>query len=329
MAVIYMSLKGSLTSGGPTVAAARLASGFASRGHNVIYDKPNRADVCLCIIESGKVLRQVDRKKTRVCVRLDGAYFKNYWHSKTPDRQWRSDMDSLHAAIKRDVGLADCMVYQSEFSKRMIDAEIAERKSNFAIIHNGIDTKLFSPKKRKDDFINLFHHGVIRNAYIMEALLSIYKNVSLNNKVRLVIVGSLDAECRKIYEQNKSDTNIRYLGPIQNSKLSTVFELADIGIYPRQGSSCDNAVIEALSSGVPVVLPKFSGNSELISDGVHGCAVESNNWDYGDSYYKRCSDGVVKILGDLDNFKKNARLHAEKELNIGKMISSYLKAMGI
>ena len=126
MARIYMNLQGSLTSGGPTVAAARLAQGFSKCGHQVIYGGPQSADVCLCIIESGKTLRKVNRSRTKIAVRLDGAYYKGYWHSKTPDRMWRKDMDALHNSIKRDVKNVDHMIYQSLFSKGMIDAEIAK-----------------------------------------------------------------------------------------------------------------------------------------------------------------------------------------------------------
>lgn len=331
MATIYLSLRGSPTAGGPTVAAYRLAQGFSKKKHKVIYDHSNQADVCLCIIESGKTLRQVDRNKTKICVRLDGAYFKEYWHSKTPDRMWRADMTALHAAIKRDVGKADHMIYQSAFSKSLIDAEIAERKDRFSIINNGVDTNIFIPRRRKDDgFINLFHHGVMRNDYLMESLMGAYNGIkAIIPKTRLILVGSMDSQCSKIYNYYKPDKNIIYFGSIQNSKLPQIFENADIGIYPRQGSSNDNAVIEGISSGIPVVIPSWGGNSEIINDGRQGIIVSSGHWDYGPEYIKKLTDGIEKIIPDLAGFKFRAREHAVKNLTIDIMIEKYLKAMGL
>ncbi|MFA5023418.1 MAG: glycosyltransferase family 4 protein [Patescibacteria group bacterium] len=329
--MIYFNLRGSATSGGPTVSAYRLANGFAKKGHSISYDKPHRADKCLCIIESGKALRQVDRKKTKIYVRLDGAYFREYWHG-GPGRERRSDMDALHNAIKRDVANVDHMIYQSEFSKRLIDSEIAERKENFSIIHNGADINTFCPKQRKfDGFVNIFSHGVMRNDYIMESLIGAYEELkSRNHKVKLIMVGVMDSQCQHIYNKYKLDKNIIYHGSIPNSKISKYFENADIGLYPRMGSSCDNSVIESISSGIPVIIPLWGGNSELISDRKQGIIVDSGgHWNYGSAYIKKLADGIESVIPNLAEFKQQARGYAVKELTLDKMINRYLKAMGL
>ena len=331
MAIIYMNLRGSPTSGGPTVAAHRLAQGFLKKGHKVIYDNPNKSDICLCIIESGKTLRQVDRKKTKIVVRLDGIYAKDYWNN-SPGREWRPDMTALHQAIKRDVENVDHMIYQSYFSKQLVDAEIIERKDNFSIISNGVDTNTFVVQSRKPDgFINIFSHGVMRNDYLMESLIGVYKELKLrNHNVRLVLVGGMDSQCSVIFNQNKHDKDIIHLGSVPNSNLPKIFINADIGLYPRQASSCDNSVIESLSCGIPIVIPKFGGNSELIYDNKQGIIVDNGgHWNYGPEYIKKLADGVEKIIPDLIGFKNRAREHAIKELTLDKMTNKYLKAMGL
>lgn len=330
MATLFISLKGSLSSGGPTVAAANLAHGFIKRKHKVIYDNPYKADVALCIIDSGKVLRKVDRKKTKVMVRLDGAYFKEYWHGRTPDRKWRPDMDQLHSAIKRDVNNVDTMIYQSQFSKTKIDEEIAERKNNFVIINNGVDTNRFKPRPyKKSNIVKLFHHGVIRNDYIMDSLIDTVELLKKDGLgVELTIVGSMDAVCKKIYEKRKMDC-IKYIGPVPNSKLQNFFVPGAIGIYPRQGSSSDNVVVESLAMGCPVIIPKFGGNAEFINNNKQGILVDSLNWDYGSKYSVRLADGIKQIFPDIDGFCNRARKHAVAELTIEKMIDKYLVAMGL
>lgn len=330
MAKIFMNLRGSFSSGGPTVAAARLAKGFKQRGHQVIYDDFRKADWALCIIESGKVLRKRNGKVPKVCVRLDGFYMKGYWTNKTPDRKWRPDMDALHAAIKRDVAQADLMIYQSSFSKKMVDLELAERKDNFVIINNGVDVKRFVPKPHKNDgIVRLFHHGIIRNDYILTSLLEVYEELKLRgHRVELTIVGSIKG-CKKLLEPYNNNQNIKWLGAIPNSNIHNAFVPGSIGVYPREGSSCDNTIIEALASSVPVVVPSFGGNTDLLTNGQEGIIVDSNNWDYGIEYSKRIADAVEKIIPDLDGYKLRARKHAVKNLSLDIMVDKYLKAMGI
>lgn len=336
MATIFINLRGSLTAGGPTVAAARLANGFSLRGHKVIYDSPNRADVCLCIIESGKTLSRVDRKRTKVSVRLDGAYYKEYWHSNSPDRMWRDDMSALHSAIKRDVENVDHMIYQSSFSKRMIDSEIAERKSNYSIINNGVDTNIFKPSLSKlpNGIINLFHHGVIRNDYIIDSLIGVVNELQKRGyKVKMDIVGSMDSVCSKIYKNFiTTNSSITYHGPIRNSKLPSFFanNAFDIGLYPRMGSSSDNCVIETLSSSIPVIIPSWGGNENFINNEKEGIIVDSGgHWNYGAGYIQKMADGVEKIMPNIDDFKIRARSCAVKNYTIDIMTDSYLKAMGL
>lgn len=334
MAKIFMNLKGSLTSGGPTVAAARLAKGFTQFGHKVVYNDFKGTDWALCIIESGKVLRKRKNKNPKVAVRLDGFYMRDYWHNKTPDRQWRPDMDALHNAIKRDVAQAELMVYQSSFSKKMIDLELAKRDRDFVIINNGVDTKRFKPKvskKTKDDTtIRLFHHGIIRNDYIIEGLLEVYEELKARgHEVEITIVGSMTGQCKKIYEPFNKDPMVKWLGPIQNSILPDAFVCDSIGVYNRQGSSNDNCVVEALASGCPVIIPSFGGNADLITNEQEGIIVDSDKWDYGTEYSKRIADAAEKIMLDLGGYKMRSRKHAVKNLSIDVMVKKYMAAMKI
>ena len=74
MAVVYFNVPGSWNGGGPSVFIAKTAQAFIKLGHKVIYDNPAKADVCIAIIETGKIFRQIDRKKTRVI--LQSTYLK-------------------------------------------------------------------------------------------------------------------------------------------------------------------------------------------------------------------------------------------------------------
>ena len=331
MSVIYFNVPGSPGGGGPSVFVYKTAQALKKRGHIVRYEKANRANVALCIIETGKTLKQINRNKTKVVLRIDGIYAKEYWHG-GPGRAWRKDMTALHNKLKSDVPSVDYMIYQSQWSKDRLDDEIVKRNGPWSIIHNGVDVNLFKPTPRvSDGFINLFHIGKIRNGYIMESLIGTFNELKKRgHKVKLVIAGGMDAECGKVYSAHKSDPNIVHLGAFPNTTAVKAFGQGDIFLGPRMGSSCDNVIVEALACGLAILIPAWGGNSELINDGKEGIIVDSGgHWNYGLDYIQKFADGVEKIIPDLDGFKLRAREHAVKELTIDKMVDRYLKAMGI
>ena len=327
MSVVYLSVRGDPNAGGPSVFCHKFARGLVKLGHKVIYDSPNKANFALCIIESGKVLRSVDRSKTKVAVRLDGAYFEEY--NKLFKRTIRPDMVALHNAIKRDVEKVDLMIYQSQFSKDLIDAEIAKRSEGFVVIGNGADTNNFKPTPRLDDgFVNLLHVGKMRDQYLMESLVGVYSELrARNKKIRLILVGNMDSSCSQVYNRNKADPNIKYLGPFSNDKLVQAYAHGDVYLGPRMGSSSDNVIAEAQACGLPVLIPSWSGNCELVADKQSGIIVQSGHWDYGIEYNKNLANGVEEIMKDLGGFKKRARKYAVESLSLELMISKYLKAL--
>lgn len=335
MTTIYFSTPGSPGGGGPTVFVYKTAQALIKKGYTVRYDKPNRADVALCIIETGKVLRQVNRAKTKVILRVDGIYCREYWHG-GPGRLWRPDMTALHTKLKTDVPNVDYMIYQSHWSKTRLDEEIVKRPDNkWNVIYNGVDVHRFTPNLRdNDEYTNLFHIGKMRNGYIMESLIGTYQELKKRgHKMRLVMAGNMDAECVKVYAPYKGDKDINHLGAFPNTTAFKAFNQGDIYLGPRMGSSCDNVIVEALACGLPVIVPKWGGNSELIEDRVHGIVVDSGGrWNYGPDYIQKLADGVEEIMvedGLMGVMGLRAREHAVNNFTIDKMVDKYLKAAGL
>jgi len=328
MATIYYSVQGSFNAGGPSIHVAKMTSGLAQKGHKVIFDKPQRASVAMCIINAGSIFRKVNRDKTRVILRIDGIYNKLY--NEKFKRKIRPDMIALHEELRRTIPLFDYIVYQSEWSKGCIDTEILPRNDNYSIIHNGVNTKIFKPHpdaNKKDGFIKLGHIGFMRDAYLMEVLVGVYKELkSRGHKVKLFLCGSMDAGCSKVYSANK-DSNIIYSPHVKNTRLATKYCEADIYMNVRQGCSSNNVVPEAQACCLPVITSSWGGDCEMVVGGKTGIVVDGGKWDYDRKYIVSLSDAVEKIIPDLDGFKTRARKHAVKNLNVDTMINKYLKAM--
>lgn len=330
MAVICFNHQGSTGGGGPVTFVYKTARELQTRGHKVIYSNPQNADAAICIIETGKFRRYCKGAKTKLLLRIDGIYNQEY--NTRFNRKIRPDMVALHTKLASDIPNVHHVVYQSNWSKERIDEEIVKRQdSNWSVIHNGVDTKLFTPVNRKPDgFINLMHLGKMRDAYLMESLVGTYDELKKRgHKVALILAGTMDGHCSKVLQPYANDRNVRYLGSSPNTKLTQIYAHGDIFIGPRQGSSSDNVIAEAQSCGLPVVIPSWGGNVDMVKDKETGVVVSTGHWDYGKDYIKKLADGVECIIGDIPEFSKRARIHAVKELSIGKMVDKYLKALGI
>lgn len=329
MATIYFNVAGDQGGGGPSVFVYKTAKALAAKGHAVIYSNPAKADIAFCIIETGKVLRQIDKTRTKTIVRIDGIYCKDYWTGK-PGRVWRPDMTALHNKLKVDIPAVDLVVYQSQWSRDRIEDEIVKRPNKWSIIHNGVDLNLFKPLPRLNDgCINIFHVGKMRNDYLMESLIGTYNELKKRgHKIRLILAGNMDGECQNVYNKYKADSNIKHIGSFPNTKLSQAYAMGDLFLAPRMGSSCDNVIGEAQACGLPVVVPAWGGNQEMVQDGNNGIVVDSGGkWNYGTDYISKLADGVEKLIPDLNGFKKRAREYAVANLSIESMIEKYLKAM--
>lgn len=326
MAKIYFPFRPNVNGGGPHIFVHKMVIELVKQGHSILYDKPNRSDVAMAIINVGKLLKQVNRQKTKVMLRIDGIYCNEY--NKKFDRAIRPDMTALHNDLRVNIPQVDHVVYQSQWSFERIKDEIVKHQRDYSIIHNGCDTNMFKPLN-KPDGVNLISVAKMRDDYFLETLVKTYKEVRKNHNARLLLVGNMDGSCVKVYNKYASDKNIIRVGSFSNTNLNQAYNKGHIFLDVRQGCSCNNTVAEAQAAGLPVITASWGGDKEMVIDGKTGVIVEGGHWDYNSTYVKNLSLGVDTIVKDLKGFSKRAREHAVKNLSIKVMAKKYIKAMGI
>lgn len=330
MKTICFNIRGSNGGGGPSVFVFKTAKELHRRGFKVTYDNPQDANAAICIIETGKFLRYCAKSKTKIILRIDGIYNAEY--NQKFNRAIRPDMSALHSKLTTDIPAVHHVVYQSNWSKDRVDDEIVKRgDDNWSIIHNGVDTSLFKPIATVDiktDKLKLIHIGLMRNGYIMECLMGIYSELKKRgHNVSITMVGSMDGECHKVYSKYKGDSGVIYKPKVLNSSLPSLYGSGDIYLGPRQGSSSDNVIAEAQACGLPVLIPSWGGNVDMVVDKSTGVVVPSGHWDYDAKYHCALADGVEIINKDLAGYKARSRTHAEKNLTIRGMVDKYLKIL--
>jgi len=87
-------------------------------------------------------------------------------------------------------------------------------------------------------------------------------------EVRLAIVG--DGPARMALEKKFAGTLTIFTGYLRGEELAQAYASADIFVFPGANETFGNVVIEAMSSGLPVVVPNSGGVVDFVENEANG-----------------------------------------------------------
>ncbi|MGD2087762.1 MAG: glycosyltransferase family 4 protein [Candidatus Aminicenantes bacterium] len=201
-------------------------------------------------------------------------------------------------------------------------------KGKFQVIHNGIDTRYFSPSKDKkflkDGTMTLAHVASLKPLKDQITLLKAV--VELNNRLDkwvLHVVGAdvegvLD-DYKKIVEEKNIAGKVKFLGTVDSVK--ELLDRSDLFILTSRTEALPISVIEAISMGVPAIVTNVGGNPDIISDEIEGFLVEPGD-------YTMIAEKILFLYNNpaiLREMGKNARKKAVTQFDFKYMMEQYLK----
>jgi N-acetyl-alpha-D-glucosaminyl L-malate synthase BshA len=213
-------------------------------------------------------------------------------------------------------------INQSDAITAVSDNLRAETYRNFKIekeihvIQNFVDVTRFQ-KKPIDAFRRviapngekiLLHASNFRRIKRVQDVVKIFAEVNKKVPSKLLFVG--DGPERPLAEELARDLgicdDIRFVG--RQEQMEDILAIADLFLLTSEYESFGLAALEAMASGVPVISSNAGGLPEINVDGVTGYLAP-----VGD--VAQMSMRAIEILSNddlLEQFKTNARLHAEK-----------------
>ncbi len=160
----------------------------------------------------------------------------------------------------------DIIICQSQQIKNHLMYDLKFR--NVDLWSTGVSHRIFFPSSDKEKRILRKEWKLPEDSFIclyvgrisIEKNLEILGNVSESgNKVLVVLVGRgpyLNTLRRKI--------PFIYLGEHKHDKLGEIYRLADCFVFPSKTDTFGNVILEALSSGLPIICDEKYVNSEII-----------------------------------------------------------------
>jgi glycosyltransferase involved in cell wall biosynthesis len=178
------------------------------------------------------------------------------------------------------------IITNSEFLK---EQSLKIYQTDISVICNGVDTATFVRKRKQQrENTQLLFVGRLAQKkgidYLLEAIAKL-----CDRSVELVIAGDgpeLNALKKKI-SRLKIDSQVRFLGHVTDKeKLVEVYQGADIFVLPSLGEGMSNALLEALSSGLPIISTDVGDAQTLVNK--NGIIIET-----------RSSNSIVKAINEI------------------------------
>lgn len=208
---------------------------------------------------------------------LDGSNAKNKWM-----RRFYRPFVSHYVSLSNE--LTDYLV-----------AGVGAPKGHVSQIFNGVDTAHFRPTvKNAENSPELIAgcpfqpdnhwmlgtvgrmHPVKDQVTLVRAFLRVLElNPSMRDRLRLVLIGDgpLRAQCRLLLDA-AGVLDLAWL-PGERDDVAEVMRGLHCFVLPSLAEGLSNSILEAMSSGLPVIATHVGGNADLVSHGKTGLLVPS------------------------------------------------------
>ena len=148
-------------------------------------------------------------------------------------------------------------------------------KLEVTIIPNGVDTNQFKPGEPIPDQGPLKLLCVARlikrkgQHHLIEAVKRI-TDQGIDVVLDLVGSGDAEGEYRALVKSLRIEDRINFRGYIPRAEVPVFYALAHVFVLPSYNEGMSVATLEAMASGLPLVVTHTSGTDELVDEGVNG-----------------------------------------------------------
>lgn len=213
-------------------------------------------DVQLSFITSSK-------KLAPLALRLDGIYFNT-----------RQDWHANNEPIKRSFEVADSVIYQSEFNKRLTEKYFGVAKKSF-VIGNGTCTNCVM----KMDPIQ--SPVLDRFSEVWSCSSSWRPHKRLKENVRYFLEKAPEDSCLVVAGENPDyvlkHPRVMYVGHLPWDKCIALYRRSKVFLHLSFLDHCPNVVVDARAAGCNIVVSSSGGTREIA--GPNANVVQDLEWD--------------------------------------------------
>jgi glycosyltransferase involved in cell wall biosynthesis len=265
----------------------------------------------------GPLLALARRRRIPVVVNQDGVGYPAWAGDRT---------DEVNRPLRRSLGAATHVLYQSEFSKRSADLFLGEPPGSWEVLPNAVDVDLFTPAAAPPaDGPVVVLGGDQYQLYKLELGLRAFAVLRTRHpEARLLVAGRLAARPDRLVGELGLEGAVELVGGYAQRDAPDLLRRAHVYLHPKVNDPCPSAVLEAMACGVPVVYAASGGTVELVGDEAGVGVPHPESWERQQPPEPGAlADGLEQVLAALPGYRAAARVRAEERFALGPWLDRH------
>ncbi|HEX4747003.1 MAG TPA: glycosyltransferase family 4 protein [Gaiellaceae bacterium] len=227
---------------------------------------------------------------------------------------WAGDgTEAFNRPLRRILGQAEHVLYQSAFCKRAADQWVREPAGTWEVLHNAVDVTHFTPAERPPEpGPVLLLGGDQYQAYRLELGLETLARVRATHPdVQLLVTGRLATPIEPIVERLGLEGHVHALGRYRQADAPVLFRRAHLLLHTKVNDPCPSLVLEAMATGLPVVYARSGGVPELVGEEAGVGVPHPDGFERDEPPSSEAlAEAVARVLSDLPAYSQAARRRA-------------------
>jgi glycosyltransferase involved in cell wall biosynthesis len=252
----------------------------------------------------GPLLRLARRRGIPLLVNQNGVGYPG----------WAGDgTAAFNRPLRRILGQAVHVLYQSEFCKRAADEWVGPPGGTWEVLYNTVDVDRFTPATRAPEGGPvLLLGGDQYQAYRLElGLETLAALLPAHPEAELLVTGRLVMPIEPIVERLGLGGRVHVLGRYAQAEAPEIFRRAHVLLHTKVNDPCPSLVIEAMACGLPVVYARSGGVPELVGDDAGIGVPHPDGFERDDPPAPEAlADALTRVLADLSGYASAARRRA-------------------
>lgn len=237
--------------------------------------------------------------------RVSGKPLVVHMHATEFDRSGENINRRVYAIEKAGMQAADRVIAVSELTRRIVIGKYGIPADKVVTVHNAVrfgESEEAAPERAVKDKVVTFLGRITYQKgpdYFVEAAAKVLQRVP---DVRFVMAGSGDLMnhvVRRVAQLGIAD-RFHFTGFLKGGEVQRMFRLSDVYVMPSVSEPFGISPLEAMRSGVPVIISRQSGVAEVLD-----YAIKVNYWDV---------DALADAIYGLLTYPALGRMFASKGL---------------
>ena len=237
--------------------------------------------------------------------RVSGKPLVVHMHATEFDRSGEHVNPQVYEIERAGMTEADRVIAVSELTRRIVIGKYGILADKVVTVHNAVrfgESEEAAPERAVKDKVVTFLGRITYQKgpdYFVEAAAKVLQRVS---DVRFVMAGSGDLMnhvVRRVAQLGIAD-RFHFTGFLKGGEVQRMFRLSDVYVMPSVSEPFGISPLEAMRSGVPVIISRQSGVAEVLD-----YAIKVNYWDV---------DALADAIYGLLTYPALGRMFASKGL---------------